>query len=278
MRLFHILWLISLCFLGACAKIEDYPGANSSPTNNPTAFEHRGNIFIKDQTEKVTRLTSSGKDRAPLISPDGKNLVFLRKSKNIAIDDLSDGSPEHTGFADQIWIVDLSTGKETCLVSDEAEPGRQEVFTRERAYIYACRFSPDGSNLYFLASAAPVTSHIYVVDIRTHKDRYVTHASSLDVIYSGNYKGYLVFEQHQYWESLGSYDWYWLFTPEGKIVAPICNENEDWKSFGPLESVLGERLNAFVRFAINEGKKEDVKKIITELKPAFSNNAMYLLK
>lgn len=144
-----------------------------------TAFEHRGNIFIKDQAEKVTRLTSSGKDRAPLISPDGKILAFCRTSTNRVINDmLDDAQQAEAPYAEQIWIVDLKTGKEKQLVSNEDE----SRIMPNRAFVFDFRFSPDGSNFYFLASAAPTTSDLYVIDIHTHKGRYVTHASSLDVI------------------------------------------------------------------------------------------------
>jgi len=201
-----------------------------------TAFEFRGNIFIKDKDSKVTRLTSSGKNRNPLLSPDGKNLVYLRKSKNTAIDDMSDGSPEQTDYADQIWIVNLKTGKEKCLVSDEDKTPREEAFpqlTRNRAYIFNLRFSPDGSKLYFQTSAAPTTAALYVVDIRTQKDRFFMYALDFDVIYTGKYKNHLIVQKHKYFLGCGSYNWYWLVNEKGQEVDAIAEEEP------------GEQLNNF---------------------------------
>lgn len=212
-------------------KMSYYIPTNSPDVNNPTvsqftAFEFRGNIFIKDQDGKVTRLTSAGKNRNPLISPDEKNLVFLRKSTNTAISPHY-GILDNTGedsLADQIWNIDLKTGKEKCLVSDEDKTPREGGHTRTRAFIDRIRFSPDGSKLYFLTEASPLVDALYVVDIRTQKDMFFTYALNFDVIFSGKYNNHLIVHKHKYFLGGGAYNWYWLVNEKGQEIDAIAEE------------------------------------------------------
>ena len=212
--------------------------------NKLTAFEFRGNIFIKDKDSKVTRLTSSGKNRNPLLSPDGKNLVYLRKSNrnaHLAVGDESDYIANGSSIlADQIWMINLTTQKEQLLVKDKdlSEANSMEEVI---AFISDLCFTPDSKRLYFLTSCWATTSALHVVMLDTLKEKFVCSASSLEVVQSGEYHGHLVVSQHKYFIGGGSYDWYWLMTPEGKEVGPLCNEGEDWKA--KIESAA--ELNSF---------------------------------
>jgi len=64
----------------------------------------------------------------------------------------------------------------------------------------------------------------------TLKEKFVCDAHSVEVIQSGEYRGDLAVMRHKYFIGGGSYDWYWLMTPDGKEVGPICDGDEDWKS------------------------------------------------
>jgi len=48
----------------------------------------------------------------------------------------------------------------------------------------------------------------------------------------GQYKGYLIVNQHRYFIGGGSYDWYWLFSPAGKEAGPFGETiSEDQRKF-----------------------------------------------
>ena len=55
-------------------------------------FVEKGNIYYSADGKNKTQLTKNGKDRSPIISPDGKYVVFIHKSDKEAY--LSVGSPE----------------------------------------------------------------------------------------------------------------------------------------------------------------------------------------
>lgn len=66
----------------------------------------------------------------------------------------------------------------------------------------------------------------------THQ-QYIAPANSLEVITKGTYKGYFIINEHRYFVPPGgSYDWYWLVTPNGKNDAPlgeeVTNEQRDF--------------------------------------------------
>ena len=232
MRIIYILFLLTLCFLSACAKRNS--ATIQQPTNTFTAFEHRGNIFIKDQVGKVTRLTSLGKDRDPLISPDGNKLVFIRKSDRkayLAIGDESDYIINGGSIlADQIWMIHLATMKEQNLVMDHDFHNAEDM-ENIIAFISDLCFTLDSKRLYFLTPCWATTSALHVVMLDTLKEKFVCPAGSVEVVQGGEYRGHLVVSKHKYFIGGGSYDWYWLLTPEGKEVGPICSsEGEDWKA------------------------------------------------
>ena len=209
------------------------PDVNNAAANKLTAFEFHGNIFIKDKDGKVTRLTSSGKNREPLISPDGKKLVFIRQSNRKAFLSIGNES-DYLGdeiLADQIWMINLTTRKEQLLVMDQDDPG-PDVENMEGiiAFIDDLCFTLDSSRLYFLTTCWATTSALHVVMLDTLKEKFVCDAHSVEVIQSGEYRGDLAVMRHKYFIGGGSYDWYWLMTPDGKEVGPICDGDEDWKS------------------------------------------------
>ena len=69
-------------------------------------FAEHGYIYFSPDGKEKILLTDGGKDRAPVLSPDGKKVAFIRKTDNeadlaIAIESLGGRSIEDF-FADQI--------------------------------------------------------------------------------------------------------------------------------------------------------------------------------
>ena len=91
-------------------------------------------------------------------------------------------------------------------------------------------FSPDSKTVYFVGSAWVTTGALHGVNIDGSNERFIEGANTLEkVIDKGDYKGDLVISQHRYFLGGGSYDWYYVFTPEGKEVGPL---GDDLKTVG----------------------------------------------
>ena len=79
---------------------------------------HDGNIYIRnDQTGTLKRVTDSRHDRTPALSPDGRQIVFVR--------DLA-GDPDYSDFTregpairvTQLWVADIAGQRPPHLVLD----------------------------------------------------------------------------------------------------------------------------------------------------------------
>lgn len=50
----------------------------------------------------------------------------------------------------------------------------------------------------------------------------------------GSCKGYIVTNQHNYWWFGGSYDWWYLFTPDFKEVGPLGDDFDYFTEMGDI--------------------------------------------
>lgn len=231
-----------------------------------------GNIVLINKVEKVKTLTQTGLDLDDMsLSPDERALAFVRRTPNKMIESGLCIPDE----ANEIWIMDIDGKNARKIVEAKASENMEDVLTCLSSPV----FSNDGSKVFFRSAAWSTSGAIHCVDLHTMKTRFIMPGSTVAVVAEGKYKGYLVSCQHRYWESMGSYDWYWLLTQEGKDVAPLCDESGDWNESGqPIEALLGDNLADFIQFAIKADHRDDVKQLITDLNPAFSNNAVNLIK
>jgi len=75
-------------------------------------------------------------------------------------------------------------------------------------------------------SARPTSGAIHSIDVNGKNLRYVTDGNEYHIINSGHYKGDLIVNQHRYrFHPMGSYDWDWLFTPQGNQIKLYKKEN-----------------------------------------------------
>jgi hypothetical protein len=126
-----------------------------------------------------------------------------------------------TPYGDQIWIFNIEQKKEQLLVNNVfscSKPTEMIIDPKQLT------FSPDSKTLYFLTSAWATSGAVHAVNINEAVERYLLPANSLAVATDEEYKGNLILNQHRYFIGGGSYDWYWLFTPEGKEIGPLGEE------------------------------------------------------
>ena len=188
----------------------------------PTVSVKDGNIILNTAQGEAKTLTKSGRDSAPLLSPDGKWIVFVRALPGKQI---STGSGDVD--AAELWQIDAA-GKEPLLLvaPRDAEDVQQVIAT-----FTDLQFSTDGRLVYFVTPAWATSGAVHVVDTTNRKERFVIAGNGLKVIPTGEYKDCLLLAQHRYFLGGGSYDWFWLFRPDGKEVGPV---GEDISNFMEL--------------------------------------------
>ena len=190
-------------------------------SGEPVVSARGGNIFISDGgVEK--QLTTSGRDSTPLLAPDGKWVAFVRSI---------DGKPIPSGSADdgkpaELWQVRID-GKEARRLARTRPAEKPENIIAAFDHL---QFSADGRLLYFVSPAWTTSGAVHVVDTTNGKERFVLAGNDLEVIQSGEYRDHLLVSQHRYFLGGGSYDWYWLFRPDGKEVGVVGEETENFRS------------------------------------------------
>jgi hypothetical protein len=180
-----------------------------------------GNIQFTDKGGKTIALSSSGRDSAPVLAPDGKWVAFVRKvdGKKIAT-----GSDEMDPT--ELWQVHVDGEEPTLLLRCRESEKPESVI----AAFETLQFSTNGKLLYFVTPAWATSGAVHVVDTTNRKERYVFAGNNLKLVPSGEYKDCLLVQQHRYFIGGGSYDWFWLLRPDGMEIGPVGEDTENFEA------------------------------------------------
>lgn len=189
-------------------------------SNAQKPFVRNGNIYLLSGAGEPKALTSSGQDAEPVLSPDGKWIVFVRALPGKEIS-TGVGSP-----ATELWQISAD-GKNATLLVRSKESDRMESVLANFSNL---QFSTDGRYVFFLSDAWATSGALHVVDTTNGKERFVCPAGGFEVIRSGEYRDCLLVSQHRYFIGGGSYDWWWLVRPNGKEVGPVGEDTESFKA------------------------------------------------
>jgi dipeptidyl aminopeptidase/acylaminoacyl peptidase len=187
----------------------------------PVTEVRNGNIFLRPAEGAIRQLTTSGRDSLPVISPDGQSVVFARA---VADKKIATGSGDVE--AAELWQIRADgTEPERLVAPREAEDMKDVI-----ASFSDIQFSTDGRSVFFVTPAYATSGAVHVVDLNTRKEHFVMAGSDLEVVRSGEYRDCLLVGQHRYFIGGGSYDWIWLFRPDGKEIGPVGESAENFKA------------------------------------------------
>ena len=198
-------------------------------------FEKDKQIFYFDGKTQV-QLTLAGSNHDPVLSPDDSRALFTRKSKKEAMIPVDGGDgfydPEDA-YSDQLWVIDIASRTERLLVDDLPWPGDfpHEEGVRLDPWIGNPQFAVDGKSIYFTVPVWVTSSALYVVSADGGEAKFITSANYLKVIERGEYKGNLILSKHRYFRYGGSYDWCYIFSPDGKEIEVLSDDPDaiDWE-------------------------------------------------
>ena len=176
-------------------------------------FEKNGNIY-KD----TTQLTFKHRDESPILSPNKQFIAFIRNGKHVIPENCLDFSDVSGIYGKQLWIYDLKNKAEKLLVDNNfsCHTPIERMISPEQLH-----FSPNSQTIYFITSAWVVSGAVHAVNVDGSFYRYINAANHLEIIYTGDYQGHLVLQQHRYHYVKNSDDDFWLYTSEGKEVARL---------------------------------------------------------
>ena len=209
----NLLWLVILVFNNAWAVEK----------NLHKVFAEHGNVYYV-ASDKTVQITHTGKDKNPSLSPDNKTIAFVRTSDILVPKSCVHFAFTSDDYANQVWIYDIATKKEKLLVKNNFLCDKLEEVIVDPEDL---QFSPNSKILYFTTSAWVTSGALHAANVDGTNLRYLAPANSYQVVYNGKYKNRLIIQQHRYFSTTGegSYDWYWLYTLQGKQI----------KTLGPMD-------------------------------------------
>jgi hypothetical protein len=177
-----------------------------------------GNIVVMDGKSTPRTLTFGGHDSDPVLSPDGKRVVFVRHLAGAALKDCSADASVATPV--ELWSVSTDgSGAKKLLGLKSANDVKATLCA-----FNAAQFSSNGRLLYFTTPAWATSGAVHVYDFGSGREHFVTDGDNLAVLaqcMSPGYRDTLVVTKHKYFAMGGSYDWYWLVAPNGKELGPL---------------------------------------------------------
>lgn len=184
-----------------------------------------GNVyFVPSSGPDEVQLTSSGRDREPSLSLDGRLVAFVRGQAGFKLYRDPWGNELGDGEASELWTINTDGTNPRLLLTGRRGREPKDNLTD----MYSPRFSPDGGRIYFQTSAWTTSSAIHVIDVHTRRTRFVCPGNEvLRIVPDGKYRGHLLTCQHRHFLLGGSYDWLWLVTPEGKDVGPVSSDCDE---------------------------------------------------
>jgi Tol biopolymer transport system component len=180
--------------------------------------EAKGNIYYLADNGKVRQLTTSGVDRSPQLSPDGKTVVFVRSKSD---------SNDRDFAPDDIWLMDTSGKNQSVVVKARPASKPEDALSG----LSTPTFTPDGKLIYFMSAAWTTSGAVHVLDVRTGKTRFLSAGNTFKMVPSGKYAGNLILSIHKYFAGGGTYDFYWLVSPTGEELMPIGETEEQINEF-----------------------------------------------
>lgn len=208
---FLLLWLIAHPTITS---------ASPSTLPNTPVFSKSGNIFYTQTPAHTIQITNTGKDSEPALSPNKEWVAFVRTTNQRLPKECTTNTEAIHG--EQIWVYNVNTKKEKLLVdsSFQCNDPKEKIIDPKNL-----TFSPNNKMLYFMTSAWTTSGALHGVNIDGRHQHYITPANSFEVITKGTYKDYFIVNQHRYFiPPGGSYDWYWLISPDGKDEGAIGEE------------------------------------------------------
>lgn len=191
--------------------------ALTSAASAATVDAVNGNVVVNGKA-----ITSGGHDLDPVLSPDGKRVVFQRLTGGTPIEDCA--ADATTTKALELWTVnaDGSGAKKLLGIKPDANV-HKTICAFDRP-----QFSSNGQLLYFETPAWATSGAVHVYDFKTGKDRFFVAGNGVRVLTTCSdpqYRDHLVVSQHRYFVFGGSYDWLWLFSPAGEEVGPVGEDD-----------------------------------------------------
>ncbi|HPA57165.1 MAG TPA: DUF4339 domain-containing protein [bacterium] len=173
-------------------------------------FAEQGNVFVIDSQNEISQITSSGKDTSPIISPDGKDVYFVRKTGVF-------------GEAEYEEVEKLMIMK-TKIDSLEEEIFLEKTDGIEIFEVRGLSITANGKHLLFITQKWSTSGVLLRINVNTKKIQEITHADNFEILKKGEYENHLIVNRSSIKEDVGREWSYWLIDIDGNVIKEIGDE------------------------------------------------------
>jgi len=186
-----------------------------------------GNVYFEDAAGRARQITSNGLDSDAALSPDGRYVVFIRKTTvPCGFDEPLSANPVRT----QVWEASLDPIAAPRVVFAGI------VHASQHSY---CSFSrpqltSDNTHAYFLIGLSATENAIVRLNLRTGTAEEMSRVFGGVILYhvvsAGPYRNDLVVQKKHYLPA-GVSQLFWLVDPEGKELGYVGETEADAQAF-----------------------------------------------
>lgn len=214
--------------------------------NAASIYEKDRNIYFENNgfTQQLTFLE---RDESPALNPEEEWVYFVRSTEGVW-----DGERYHPAggeiiedgiLKEELWRIRIDgTEVEQLFVND-----RGAIDGPDPDYVIATinniQFSPDGDKVYFETPNWVTSAALHIMNPDGSDVKLLGPGNETKIVLSArtfddrekSYRGYIVTSQHRYFFYGGSYDWFYLFTPDMKNeVAPLGDDFAYFTEMGDI--------------------------------------------
>ncbi|ECA5825987.1 hypothetical protein EL832_10185 [Salmonella enterica subsp. enterica serovar Hvittingfoss] len=129
---------------------------------------------------------------------------------------------EPTDFSNYIiGVYDTKNEKKSTLLTTKHSTKPEKELSGFNNLI----LSSDNNTLYFHSDAWVTSPAIYKMDLKNYKPHYIVDGYLHCLVQTGKYKGDLIVSQHRHYVQGGAYNPISLFTPQGKKLGVVGDDN-----------------------------------------------------
>jgi len=173
-----------------------------------------GNVIYRARSGVERAITSVGLDSMPSLSPDGRWIVFVRRTPGDTVN-TSLGWEERT----ELWVAGTDGSHARRLVRGHEGNTPESSLARFDAPL----FSLDSKTVYFGSRGWVTSDALHAVNLSTGHERFVCAANGFELLKLGPYLGDFMVGQHRY-GATGSYDGTWVVSPRGQVVRLVTTD------------------------------------------------------
>lgn len=182
-------------------------GLSAGPAEAARVFAQQGDLFYIDDAGKGQQLTADRLNAAPVLSPDGKSVLYIHA---VPLHAGSDPYAEPK-FATELRLFDPKSGQSRLLLASRPDADPQKSLE----YFASPLFSLDGKSIYFLSRSADASTALHRLELASGAEQYLGRASAVGLITRGKYAGHLVVQTRKV-RGERAIEEFWLIDGEGR--------------------------------------------------------------